>query len=81
MNGKRAKRLRRMVEGMFVENEAEKQNNGKVRVGRSHGGPAFGHFPYPPSARWEKIGGFDVLVMDTDEIRKHAAQAVDTPTS
>lgn len=76
MNGKRAKRLRRMVDGIFVEGEIEKQNNAKVKVGRAHGGPAFGHFAYPPSQRWEKMGGFDVLVTSTDELRKQAAEAV-----
>lgn len=76
MNGKRAKRLRRMAEVVFVENGIEKQNNGKIKVGRSKGGPAFGRFPYPPSQRWEKIGDFDVLVTSTDELRKQAAEAV-----
>lgn len=76
MNGKRAKRLRRMADDVFVENGIEKQNNGKIRVGRSKGGPAFGRHPYPASQRWEKIGDFDVLVTSTDELRKQAAEAV-----
>ena len=76
MNGKRAKRLRRMAEAVFVEVGTPKKNNGKIRAGRRHGGPAFGRHPYPASQRWEKIGDFDVLVTSTDELRKQAAEAV-----
>jgi len=65
-----------MAEAVFVEMDTPKQNNGKIRAGRRHGGPAFGRFPYPPSQRWEKMGGFDVLVTSTDELRKQAAEAV-----
>lgn len=76
MNGKRAKRLRRMASSVFEKAGIEKKNNGKIKVGRSNGGPAFGRYTYPPSARWERIGGFDVLITSTDELRKQAAEAV-----
>ena len=78
MNGKKAKRMRQIAESIFVSSDVEKRNHGRIKVGRTHGGPAFGRFAYPPSMRWEKIGDFDVLVTDTDEIRKQAAQAVIT---
>lgn len=76
MNGKRAKHLRRIAASVFEDAGIERQNNGKIKVGRTNSGPAFGNYPYPPSARWERIGEFDVLVTTTDELRKQAAEAV-----
>lgn len=70
--------MRKMATDVFESTGVEPQNNGKIKVGRAHGGPAFGRHPYPPSARWEKMGGFDVLVTSTDELRKQAAEAVDS---
>lgn len=78
MRGKRAKRLRGLANAIFEESGIEKQNNGKVKVGRTHGGPAFGRFKYPASVRWEKVGDLDVLVTSTDELRKQAAEAVES---
>lgn len=78
MNGKRAKSLRRLCKVVFEESVEQggpaEQNNGKIKVGRIHGGPAFGRFAYPPSQRWVKRGDFDVLEISTEYLRAAAGE-------
>jgi hypothetical protein len=71
MRGKRAKRLRREA----AESQRECHTNhdsvhvaflGPIRVGRRHGGPALGAFPYPTSRR--EGDHFDVLTMTDQEL-------------
>jgi len=73
MRGKRAKALREQAWGRLAFLTLAGSPLGdvaKVKVGRTHGGPAFGKFPYPKSSRYVKKGDFDVLVTDVNTIKE-----------